>query len=533
MESSNPRLIHHLLEKNAMVRAGKTAMVHGEIRATYGQINGWANVLAERLRAGGISTGDRVVLFLENGLEYVIGYFAVLKAGAVAVPLCSELTPSGLGRILRELEAFAVITSAKNERHLFSPESGVKVPMLVCRERPAANGFSYVAWDDVFATGQAPDPCIDLVDGALATIVYTSGSTGEPKGVMLSHRNVVANADSIVEYLQLTEKDIQMVVLPFYYVMGKSLLTTHFSAGGTLIINNRFAFTAQMIEQMIEEKVTGFSGVPSTYAYLLHRSPLAECRERLEHLRYCTQAGGHMPRRTKEELLRVLPDHTRLFIMYGATEAAARLAFVDPQRLRDKIDSIGSPIPGVVLSIRDESGRELADGEVGEIVADGPNIMLGYWRDEASTAKVLGPHGYRTGDMGYRDDDGFFHISGRKDNLLKIGGHRINPKEVEEALMGTDLLVEVAVLDVRDNLLESRLVALAAAKSPGCSEREILRRCVKTLPKYKMPSALRIVESLPKNPHGKLDSQKCQELAKSCLLPDGGCRSTAGGGSPQ
>lgn len=523
-----PRLIHHLLERNARLRPDKVAVIDGEIRATYGQINCWANVLARKFVAGGLSGGDRVALFLENGVEFITAYFAALKTGGVAVPLCSELTPGGLARILSHIEPFALVTSARCGRSLCSIGSGVSIPVVVGRESSAAFGTAYIPWAGVF-TDEAEDLRFTLDDGALAAIVYTSGSTGEPKGVMLSHRNVVANALSIVEYLRLTERDIQMVVLPFYYVMGKSLLTTHFAVGGTLVINNRFAFTAQLIDQMIGEKVTGFAGVPSTYAYLLHRSPLAEYRERLNHLRYCTQAGGHMPRRTKEELLRVLPAHTRLFIMYGATEAAARLAFVDPDRLREKIDSIGQPISGVVLSVRDDEGRKLPDGEVGEIVANGPNIMLGYWKDEAGTSRVLGPYGYRTGDLGYRDPEGFFHVCGRKDNLMKIGGHRINPKEVEEALMGTDLLVEVTVLGVRDELLESRLVALAAAKSPDCSERDILRRCVKVLPRYKLPSAVGIVESLPKTPHGKLDAEKCRELARNCLLLAGNGRSMPGG----
>jgi long-chain acyl-CoA synthetase len=215
--------------------------------------------------------------------------------------------------------------------------------------------------------------------------------------------------------------------------------------------------------------------------------------------------------------MQVLPPHTCLYVMYGATEASARLAYVEPERLRDKIDSIGKPIPGVVLTIRDAQGREVADGEVGEIVASGPNIMLGYWGDSDGTAKVLDANGYHTGDLGYRDREGFFYTVGRKDNLLKIGGHRINPKEVEDALMGTELLMEVAVVGVSDQLLEPRLVAVAAPRHSGCSEQEVLRRCVAMLPKYKMPSAVKLVGSLPKTPQGKLDSRKCHDLAQSCL----------------
>src|SRR6185369_3866328 len=185
------------------------------------------------------------------------------------------------------------------------------------------------------------------------------------KGVMLSHGNIVANTWSIVQYLNLTEKDIQMVVLPFFYVMGKSLLNTHFAVGGTVVVNNSFAYPASVIRQMAAERVTGFSGVPSTYAYLLHRSPLFSFRDRLESLRYCTQAGGHMSREIKEKLLRALPSHTRLYIMYGATEAAARLTYVEPERLASKFESIGRAIPGVTVRVLDEKGQEVPTGEPG------------------------------------------------------------------------------------------------------------------------------------------------------------------------
>ncbi len=188
---------------------------------------------------------------------------------------------------------------------------------------------------------------------------------------MLSHTNVVANTRSIVEYLALTADDVQMVVLPFFYVMGKSLLNTHFSVGGTIVINNQFAYTASILRQMAEERVTGFSGVPSTYAQLLFKSPLAEYRARLPALRYCTQAGGHMARSIKLALLDALPPQTRLIIMYGATEASARLTYLPPEFLRTKIDSIGRAIPGVTLDVLSPDGQALGPDQSGELVARG------------------------------------------------------------------------------------------------------------------------------------------------------------------
>jgi long-chain acyl-CoA synthetase len=364
------------------------------------------------------------------------------------------------------------------------------------------------------------DPGAAVDPSGLASIIYTSGSTGKPKGVMLSHRNIVANTESIVQYLELTEKDVQMVVLPFFYVMGKSLLNTHVAVGGTVVLNNSFAYPAAVVRQMADERVTGFSGVPSTYAYLLHRSPLEAYRDRLESLRYCTQAGGHMAREIKEKLLQVLPPHTRLFIMYGATEAAARLTYVEPERLLDKLDSIGRPIPGVTVRVLDQSGAELPDGEQGELVASGANIMQGYWRDAAATARVLDRHGYHTGDLGYRDAEGYLYVTGRKDDLLKVGGHRIDPQEVEDALMATGLLLEAAVVGVDDAVLGKRLVALAVPLQGKPAEGRVLALCFARLPRHKLPAAIRFVGSLPKSANAKIDRQACLALAQAAEEPE-------------
>ena len=320
-----------------------------------------------------------------------------------------------------------------------------------------------------------PAPCTMQMDD-LSSIIYTSGSTGKPKGVMLSHRNIASNTQSICEYLELTSEDTQMVVLPFFYVMGKSLLNTHFAVGGSVVINNKFAYPATVINQMIEENVTGFSGVPSTYAYLLHRSPLEKHRDDLVSLRYCSQAGGHMSRQVKVDLRRALPDHTKIYVMYGATEASARLTWLDPDYFEDKMDSIGKAIPGVTVKVLGSDGHELQNGEEGQLVGYGLNIMDGYWKDKASTDKVLINGGYHTGDLGYKDRDGFFFVTGRKDNLLKVKGHRINIQEVEDVLMDTGQLVETVVLGIKDDFLGNKLVSMAVPVNEEIDVNTLLKK---------------------------------------------------------
>jgi len=527
-------LIHHFLEQSASRFPGKIALVHEEMRATYAEINGSANHLSRWLLDQGVSKGERVVILLENSLEYVVSYYGVLKAGAVAVPLSTGIKPEGLGNLLKELEPVAVISSKKFEK-LFSilasqPPSRPAAQLPGCLPAQpwsihhskfiikdyssilSDQDLQVIEFDDILSFDIESNTDHEIDENSLASIIYTSGSTGTPKGVMLTHRNIVSNTRAICEYLELTENDIQMVVLPFFYVMGKSLLNTHFAVGGRVVINNKFAFPAGVLRQMAEERVTGFSGVPSTYAYLLYRSPLATYRDRLGSLRYCAQAGGHMSRSLKEDLRRILPLHTKIYIMYGATEASARLSYLPPDRFMDKMDSIGRPIPGVTLKILDPEGNEVPVDETGELVASGPNIMQGYWRDSDSTSRVLDKDGYHTGDIGYRDSEGFFFVQARKDNLLKVGGHRINPLEIEDVILSSDLVIEAVVLGIPDSFLGHRLVAVATPKNGNCSTQEIMAHCAQNLPKYKVPSEIRFVRTLPKNNSGKTDLNKCMEI---------------------
>jgi len=460
-----------------------------------------------------------VAILLENSLEYVISYYAILKTGAIAVPLSTAHKPDTLNPLLAELEPKAIITSKKFQRLLNAADPTlIKNSKLIIKNFSSAlspKNFHIIKFTDTISSNITENPTVsanERLADETASIIYTSGSTGKPKGVMLSHGNIVSNTAAICQYLELAENDIQMAVLPFFYVMGKSLLNTHFAVGGTVVINNKFAFPADVINEMIRERVTGFSGVPSTYAYLLHRSPLARKRDQLGTLRYCSQAGGHMAATTKRALRQALPRHTKIFIMYGATEAAARLSYLPPEQFENKMGSIGKPIPGVKLRVMDKSGNELPAGEKGEIVAHGENIMQGYWRDPEGTAGVLDSNGYHTGDIGYTDKEGFFYVESRKDSLVKVSGHRLNPQEIEDALIATNMIIESAVMGIPDPLRGNKLVALIVPQNGDCTPKKLLEACASKLPKYKLPSEIKLTRILPKNPNGKIDKQKCTAM---------------------
>jgi acyl-CoA synthetase (AMP-forming)/AMP-acid ligase II len=214
----------------------------------------------------------------------------------------------------------------------------------------------------------------------------------------------------------------------------------------------------------------------------------------------------------KVKLRKTLPKHTQIFVMYGATEASARLSSLLPHQFTSKIGSIGLPISGVNLSAVDKNGKQLPKSEIGELVASGENIMLGYWNDPQSTAKVVDANGYHTGDIGYQDNDGFFYVTGRKDNLIKVNGHRINPQEIEEVLQSTGLTIESVVFATKDDFGGNKLFALVTPNDNKFSAMSLMSKLEKKLPRYKMPSGVIPIRAIPKKANGKIDRTKCLEL---------------------
>jgi acyl-CoA synthetase (AMP-forming)/AMP-acid ligase II len=269
---------------------------------------------------------------------------------------------------------------------------------------------------------------VSAVDGDIAVIIYTSGSTGKPRGVTLTPANLLANTHQILSYLNLGKTDSVLSVLPFHYSFGLSLLLTHVSCGGRVVIDNRFAFPAKVLETMQQEKVTGFSGVPSHYSILANRTEFLQ--QEWPHLRYLTQAGGAMAPALTQQIRETISSEIDLFVMYGQTEASARLSYLPPEKLTQKYGSIGIPIPGVELVARRSDGTICDTGESGEITASGDNIMQGYWNDPEETAKVLRDGILYTGDIGFKDEDGYFFVVDRVKNFIKAGANRVSAKEI-------------------------------------------------------------------------------------------------------
>jgi acyl-CoA synthetase (AMP-forming)/AMP-acid ligase II len=482
-------------------------MVHLDERITYRGLDMAANRLANFLIRQGVRLGDRIGILVEPSISYAIAYFAILKAGAVVVGLNTSTTPRIVRELMSNCAASAIVVQSRFAEIVAQvvdncPSIKLAVVDGQFDNKKSTNNLLRADFTEIQRNGDENQPDVKLSPGDLATIIYTSGTTGNPKGVMLSHRNLEANTNSIVEYLKLTSDDKVMAVLPFYYSYGHSLLLTHIRAGGTLVVDNRFAYPNLVLDIMSKEKVTGFSGVPSTFAILLHKSNIAKYK--WEHLRYITQAGGPMTPALTSKLRETLPN-VKIYVMYGQTEASARLSYLEPDVMLKKLGSIGKAIPGVTLTIRDENGNVCPANVAGEIVANGDNIMLGYWNQPEETAKVLKADGLHTGDLARKDEDAFLYIVGRNSEMIKSGAHRISPKEIEVILAEHEAVMESAVVGIPDEIMgESIKAVIVLRDGVRVTEKDIIRHCAQNLPPFKVPKVVEFVQSLPKTMSGKI-----------------------------
>ncbi len=510
----NSKTLWELFRERAEADSDRVAVHHRGEDVTYGQLASRAARLGGRLREEGLKRGDRVALLSANSADYVACYLGILAAGGVVVALNPDTTARELTRTLNDSTPMAVITNRKAARPLAEAASGAAdgfvggIRLVIEMDAPGATpAFPWrtVSLREVFrqdASTAATAPALDDV----AQVIYTSGTTGHPKGVTLSHRNLAANCRSILDYLQLGADDAVFVILPFFYSYGNSLLITHLAVGARLVLASDFVFWNRALDLMESQRATGFAGVPSSYAMLLHKSDFG--KRSFSHLRYLTCAGGGLAPAVAEQLRRIVPG-ARLFLMYGQTEATARLSTLLPEEFDAKPGSIGRGIPGVELKVLDESGRPVQPGEAGEIVATGANVMLGYWNDPRATARVLRPEGLWTGDLARVDDDGYLFIVGRKNDIIKSGAYRINPKEIEDVILEVQGVAETAVVGIPDEIMGEFPVAFvvpspADGADPALGAAEILDHCRSQLPRYKLAREIRFVESLPKTSTGKV-----------------------------
>lgn len=462
------------------------ALVDGANHVSYGELRIEAGRLAAELAALDLPVGSRVGLLGPNSLFWVAGYLAIMKLNLVAVPFSDKATPDDLCRNSNLAGCAAALLDRRCQRRF-----------------GAAFDDLAVVTDAALATDVEPIwPASSTDPDSDAALMFTSGTTNVPKAVRITHRNIAANTESIIAYLALERTDRALVILPFYYCYGASLLHTHLRVGARVVLCNSFAFPETTIDMMEAQDCTVFAGVPSSFQLLLRASTFAA--RPLPSLRIIQQAGGKLPPVQIEELLAAKPD-ARLFIMYGQTEATARLSYLPPDMVRKKIGSIGLGIPGVELRVLGEDMEPIAPGEKGEIYATGANVSPGYFEDPQGSASKFTVHGLRTGDLATVDADGFIYVVDRRDDFIKSWGYRVSSQEVEACALGLADLVSAAAIGVPDDQA-GEAVALYVTARPGSAttSEQVLAHCRAHLPKYMVPRSVHVLDALPLNANGKI-----------------------------
>ena len=499
--------VEQFLRDSARRCDDKVALVAGDARVTYRELDRASDRLAGALAERGIARGDRVIVFMDNCREAVIAIFAALKAGAVFIPINPSTKAEKLAYVINNCGARALITQhklravasaalAETPSIALTVVAGAREPSL-----PRAVRFEAALAADVAPPGH---PGIDL---DLAMLIYTSGSTGFPKGVVMTHQNVVAAATSITTYLENTPEDVILNVLPISFDYGLYQVLMALKLGATLVLEQSFAFPQKIFAKMAAERVTGLPLVPTMAAIILQMRDLKPGA--FPHLRYITNTAAALPPAHIARLQTLFPT-ARLYSMYGVTECK-RCTYLPPDELKRRPGSVGIAIPGTEAYVVDEQGTRVAPGIVGELVIRGAHVMKGYWNDAQATARALRPGPFEwekvlhTGDLFRADADGFLYFVARKDDIIKTRGEKVSPKEVENALYALAGIREAAVVGVPDPVLGRALKAVVAADPhANLTTQDVIRHCARHLEDFMVPKLVEFRDALPKTESGKI-----------------------------
>lgn len=502
-------LVHDFLMQSAARFPDKTVLVCGDRRMSYRELDQDSNRLARALTAAGVARGDRVVVFLPNCAETALAIFAVLKAGAVFVPVNRSVKQDKLAYIIRNCAATALVTDPVGIGLIggaLHELSTVSTIVATCEPETPPSAVNCLALPQIFARFSDEPPNMPVIDQDLACLIYTSGSTGEPKGVVCGHNNVAFAAGSIITYLENRPEDIVINVLPFSFDYGLYQLLMVVRFGGTLVIENNFGFPAAVLRTIEHERVTGLPAVPTLISMLLS---LDLGQYDLRSLRYISNTAAALPPTHIHQLQQRLP-HVRIYSMYGMTECK-RTLYLPPEELSKRPSSVGIAIPGTEVWVEDSCGRRLGPDQVGQLVVRGSHVMRGYWGDDELTNRVYRPgptpaeRVLYTGDLFRMDEEGYFSFVARLDDIIKSRGEKVAPREVEAIICELPGVHEAAVVGVPDEVLGEAIRAYVVTNDATLNEQQVRRHCLDRLENFMVPQEVVFVASLPRNPSGKID----------------------------
>lgn len=463
------------------ILGSKEFLSYGEL---YDKVNSLAAYIYEKY-----GSGKEFLLLSDNSIFFIISYLSIIKSGNIAVLVESRASKKDLNNIISlcDFEGYFV---QNRYNHKFNED-------LISEE--ILESSRYIN-EDFF---------IKRKDDDTAIIIFTSGSTGAKKGVVLSHKNLITNTESIISYMNLKATDIINVVLPFSYSYGASLLHSHLRVGGSIVISNTI-FLGAVINEIKKYCCTGFAGVPSTYQILINKTDFLN--HHFPSLRYLTQAGGLLPNKYIKMLSESFKN-SKFYVMYGATEATARLSYLPPELIKTKLGSLGKGIPGVKLDVLNENGDPVKPGEIGEITAMGDNIMKEYYKDACETCKVLKDGKLYTGDLATVDSDGYIFIKGRSKNIIKSAGYRVSPTEVENLINSIENVSGCVVIGMPHDIMGEAVTAVIQPIKCNLEDlkKEIERLCNRSLPAYKIPQRIVFIKEFPLTSSYKIDTYKIRE----------------------
>ena len=505
-------LLHDFLIHSAKRLPDKVALVAGNARLTYREIETRSDALARALVSLGVERGDRVAVFADNTPETVISFWAALKANAVIVVINPLTKADKLAYMLNDCRAKALITDG-HLTNVFA-EAAARSPHLATVivsgtiDAERTSGLPRVTpWAKAIEEPGNGPPRRRNIDVDLAAIIYTSGSTGEPKGVMLTHRNMLTAATSISTYLENVEDDVILCVLPLAFDYGLYQMIMSVRVGARLVLERSFTYVAQVLKRVVDEKVTGFPGVPTVFATLAGLKSLNDYD--FSNIRYVTNTAAALPVKHITMLKDIFPK-AKIFSMYGLTECK-RCTYLPPEDIDRKPTSVGIAIPNTELWIVDENDNKVGPGVVGQLVIRGATVMKGYWEKPEETAKRLKPgpipgeQVLYTGDYCKLDEEGYLEFVGRMDDIIKSRGEKVAPKEVENALVSIPGVKEAAVIGVPDDLWGHAVKAFVVLEEGSTlDEKAIARECQSRLENFMVPKYVVIVPDLPKTATGKI-----------------------------
>ena len=491
-----PRNIPELFQQRASAAPDKVFLLSeaDERQFTYREFEQAVARAAGMLAAHGIGKGDVVSLLLPNSVEYIVAYFACWRLGALAGPVNGHLKTQEIEYVVSNSESKLLLVNSE----FLAKVEGSRVPVKVFdSERQAGEGFK----EDKRAE-------IDLQDEAI--IIYTSGTTGKPKGCLLTHGNVIANARQISTWLGFTEHDRLLTVMPLFHMNAVSATTmSALYAGGSTVVSPKFS-ASRFWHIISDYQITSFGSVATMLSMLLSTYPDGvPAGLKTDQLRFAMCGSAPVP----AEVLKRFEETFNCLVVegYGLSESTCRSTFNPPDERR-RPGSCGLPIGNEMRVVADDD-RDVSEGELGEIVLRGENILKGYFKNEAATASAFRNGWFHTGDIGYRDADGFYYIVDRKSDMIIRGGENIYPREIDEVLYQHPQIAAAAVIGVADQLYGEEVAAVVVLKSGATlSETELIEFCKTRLADYKCPKTIRFVADIPKGPTGKLLKRELAQM---------------------